>query len=121
MTEHEVLSFIGQFRDYLHRTLSRPENLPWPTREMVADNLTLNKGRYRNTFTHSNFRRQVAILKRKGLVAEGPCQPHCHATHVSLTRLGEDMLAVMNQAGCHTCLHRKEPCVAELTFRRFAA
>lgn len=97
MTIHECLSFIKGLHDYVERSVSNKGLWCWPTRELLAANLALNRdvlGR------ESGARYQLALARRRGWIVEAGCQPHCHAQHVRLTGAGLEALRLMDELGC---------------------
>lgn len=106
MTMLECLDFVNQLHDYIERQVDRPGPWCWPTRELVNKNLNANKAAFpRDKYLVNSFGDQLRIAKRKGWAVVGGCKDHCHADHVRLTGLGQDMLALMKDQGCKTGDH----------------
>lgn len=110
MTMHEALQFLDALHAHMEHSLSNPGPWCWPTRELVAYNLRLNRKQYPRDkdVTHS-FTRNVAIAKERHWISEGPCGHHCHANHLRLTTAGVEALRLMNKEGCgpHCQQHRE--------------
>jgi len=106
MTMHETLRFLDALHGHLERSVSNPGPWCWPTRELVARNLRLNRKAFpRDTSPKDSFNRQLSIALRRHWIAAGPCQPHCHAQHLTLTAGGQEALALMNEQGCGPQCH----------------
>jgi hypothetical protein len=114
MTQHELLSFV----DFLHKEMQRRGLMVWPTREILLDNLELNRGcwgpRWRNEF--GDTRR---TLQRKRWIVEESCSPDCHAIHVCLTSDGQNALQLMNRdpSMCRGHIHVKRRTRCHTRFR----
>jgi hypothetical protein len=109
MTMHEALNFLDALHGYLERNVSNPGPWCWPTRELVAQNLRLNRKAFpRDARPTDSFKRQLNIALERHWIASGPCQSHCHAQHLSLTAAGQEALVSMNEHGCgpHCGNHR---------------
>ena len=107
MTMHETLKFLDALHAHLERSVSNPGPWCWPTRELVAGNLRLNRKAFpRDTSPKDSFNRQLSIALRRHWIASGPCQPHCHAQHLTLTAAGQEALALMNEQGCGPQCHQ---------------
>lgn len=101
MTMHEALNFLDAFHGFMERSVSNRGPWCWPTREMVAENLRLNRKAFpRDSYPLNSFLRQLEIALKRHWIAQGPCQSHCHAQHLTLTAPGREALALMNEAGC---------------------
>lgn len=118
MTMHEALFFIKGLHDRVERSVANKGPWCWPTRELLADNVRLNRDRFSGK--RQDFRTQIAIAKRRGWVVEEGCSSHCHALHVRLSGAGLEMLALMNLHGCTS--EKVRPCVTSgLQLHRKAA
>lgn len=120
MTQHELLAFVSGLHDHIVASVSNPGPWCWPTRELLLENFHLN---------HDVFGPAVATvwndprktLMRKGWLVLGPCDRHCHATHVRITDEGLEALRHMDAHGCegHYIRNRRERCHREgFHFRR---
>lgn len=99
MTIHECLLFIKGLHDFTERSVSNKGPWCWPTRELLAGNVALNREFFgRNA--DADMRYQMAVARRRGWLVEGACQSHCHAQHVRLTGAGAEALRLMDELGC---------------------
>ena len=104
MTMHETLNFIDALHGFIERNVSNPGPWCWPTRTLAAHNLRLNRAVFpRDKDQHvltSSFEKQVDIARKRGWMSDGPCAPHCHGRHLSVTAQGREALRLMNEQGC---------------------
>lgn len=106
MTMLECLDFISQLHDWVEKQVDRPGPWCWPTRDVVNLNLNRNRAAFpRDKYLVDSFGRVLRIARARGWVAVGGCQSHCHADHVRLTTVGQEMLALMKEQGCKTGDH----------------
>lgn len=117
MTIHECLRFIQGLHDYVAKSVDHPGPWCWPTRELLAANVRLN----REHFTPDDMRNQMGRARARGWLVEAPCQSHCHARHVSLTGVGLAALALMDERGCGAEAHGRECFREGLKFERKVA
>lgn len=101
MTMHESLKFLDALHAHIERHTSKRGPWCWPTRDMVAESLRLNREAFpRDARPTDSFKRQLHIAIGRHWIAAGPCQSHCHAQHLTLTAAGREALALMNRDGC---------------------
>lgn len=106
MTMLECLDFVNQLHDYIESRVDRPGPWCWPTRDLVNENLKANRDNFpRDKYLVDSFGRVLRIARARGWVAVGGCSNHCHADHVRLTGVGQDMLCLMKQQGCESGDH----------------
>lgn len=101
---HESLKFLDALHAHIERNTSKRGPWCWPTRDLVAATLRLNREAFpRDAKPTDSFKRQLHVALRRHWIASAPCQPHCHAQHLSLTAAGQEALALMNAGGCPQC------------------
>lgn len=112
MTMHEALTFIDALHGYVERTVANRGPWCWPTRELLAYNLRLNREAFprdRPEVLWRTFRSHCERAKVRGWLTEGPCTPHCHAVHTVLTGKGREALRLMGETGCGPqCVQHRE-------------
>lgn len=112
----EVLDFIDKLTKYMEQSIaasdarySNLQGMPkWvrPTRETVMASLRANKSAFpRDKDPSNSCARMLKIAMRRGWVAQGPCQSHCHAPHLWLTDLGQQALSLGKCQGCESVDH----------------
>ena len=113
MTEHTALFFIKGLHDHLRVSVAHKGEWCWPTRELVTENLKLNRA-VLGADAVTSFKSQLGALRRKRWVVLEGCVSHCHAAHVKLTSTGLAALELMNEDGCsvHQARGRKSECRA---------
>jgi len=107
MTAHEFLWYVKAVHDKVEASVSNRGHWCWPTRELLNWNIRQNRALINPSGREQQFARALA----KGWILVGPCAPHCHGPHVSLTALGEATLARMMAQGCSSgcaCREREE-------------
>jgi hypothetical protein len=121
MTQHELLAFVSGLHDHIAASISNPGPWCWPTRELLIENLNLNRHLWGPRLITGEFPDALATLLRKHWMVAGPCEPHCHATHIRVTEAGLEALRLMDEQGCRSHIHvkRREKCHREgFHFRR---
>jgi hypothetical protein len=115
VTQHEVLSFLEGLHEYMKRVSGKP-SIPWPTREILRDNVWLNRQIWGRTW-QAQYAAAVTEARRRGWIVAGPgegCSVHCHAEHFRVTAEGAQALRLMNEdpAACAAHhAHIREACV----------
>ena len=132
MTMHEALNFLDALTKHMEHSIASSDArfvgmrapAPWtrPTREQVMANLRANRKVFgRDKDTSNSFTRQFKIAMERHWIAQGPCQPHCHARHLWLTAAGRDVLKLMNEQGCGPQCAQHREAFAELRLQRKVA
>ena len=125
MTMHEALNFVKALHDHVSSAVENRGHWCWPTRELLAENVKVNRALFAGRNQSEDFRRQLGIAKRKGWAVEEGCSPHCHGRHVRLTGVGLEALRRLDESSCGCVVatfaeHR--PCVTSgFRLRRKAA
>jgi hypothetical protein len=128
MTMREALEFLDELTKHMERSIAasdaRYSNLKvmpkWsrPTRDQVTESLRANRAAFpRDRDATHSFTRNLAIALQRHWIAKGPCQPHCHASHLWLTDMGAQALQMMKDHGCETGDH-VQPLAPVLRFER---
>lgn len=97
MKMHEVLWLISEVHDHTAAAVSNKGDWCWPTRELLAENVMLNRDLFPGS---DDVRKQIQRARERGWIVEGGCSPHCHARHLKLTTVGQEALKLMNEGGC---------------------
>lgn len=96
MTMHETLWVLKAVHDHVAASVSNPGSWCWPTFDLLSSNVRAN----RHLLSTGGWREQLKRAESQGWARRVPCQPHCHAGHVTMTASGEAVLARMNAQGC---------------------
>lgn len=104
MTQHELLAFTVALRGHIEATVGKRHGQPgaalWPTREVLVENLSLNRDRFGTRVLDSGLQAALARAKKLHYVTVGGCMKDCHARHIIVTELGLEALRLMDEQGC---------------------
>lgn len=109
MGKHDLLKFLVFLKEYIanHPEAPSMEAACWPTYEMLAYNVRLNK----TFFPHPTALNSVAqSMQGLGLISIGPCGDGCHGEHYSVTEKGLRTLAKWDREGCEIATYSHRTC-----------
>jgi hypothetical protein len=114
MTQHELLAFVEGLHEHMKQETGK-SYVVWPTREMMADNIRLNREFWGPGWSNQYRSALAEARRRHWVVIDDGCSQTCHAQHVRVTAAGAQALAIMNTDGCakHEIKRRRGPCAAE--------
>jgi len=103
MTQHELLAFVSDLRDFLAASEREPGPWSWPTHEQLTENLKGNADVF-----GPNILQEVPdalrTAQRRRWIIVGGCTSRgavrCHARHYRVTDAGLEMLRLFDEQGC---------------------